>query len=293
MLVILIDSVIAGVDIWNDESDVATRIKMDIKVKYSAHSSSQHNNERGVKIGSRMARTGKSEVMANYYFVASNGFIAGISSGTKRLLNMEKIMNGIQTYSVKILKEKGYPFVKEEKKIIATKLKKSDIVKTESEDIKFISLCSHHDSPDVGNYRINHAKVVILPKYKGYLQYTKVVTKKNCKVDGVVKKEFAARGVLINDFNNIVAAGKTVPTLLKASLKEDERKRFEVEVDVRLISYNARFDKETSIGAKLTLLKEKFEDDEDIEKDGSILEIDPDKVFKQRCHTYLQRDIIK
>ena len=81
--------------------------------------------------------------------------------------------------------------------------------------------------------------------------------------------------------------------LLKSLLKEDERKRYEVEVEVQLISYSARFDKATSIGAKLTLLKEKFEDDEDIEKDGSILEIDPDKVFKQRCHTYLRRDIIK
>ena len=53
------------------------------------------------------------------------------------------------------------------------------------------------------------------------------------------------------------------------------------------------FDKATSIGAKLTLLKEKFAEDEDIDKDGSILEIDPDKVFKQRSHSYLPKDVIK
>lgn len=142
-------------------------------------------------------------------------------------------------------------------------------------------MCSHHNLPDVGNCRINHAKVVILPKYKGYLQYTKVITLKNCKVDGVVTKEFADQGVLINDFNNtIAAASKRVPTLLKASLKEDESKRYEVEVDDQLTSYNAAFDKATSICAKLTLLKEKFEEDEDTDKDRSILEIDPEKVLK-------------
>ena len=126
-----IDSVIAGVDIWKDESDVANQIKLDIKVKYCAHSNSQHYNERGVKIGSRMACTGKSEVIANCYFLASNSFIAGISNGTKRLLNMERIMKGIEVYSVNFLNEMGYLLVKAEKDVIITKkLKKSDIVKT-------------------------------------------------------------------------------------------------------------------------------------------------------------------
>ena len=96
---------------------------MDIKIKYCAHSSSQHNSERSVKIGSQMACAGKSEVMANYYFLTSNGFIAGISSGTQRLLNLEITMKGIEVYSVKILNEKGYPFANAENDIISKKLK--------------------------------------------------------------------------------------------------------------------------------------------------------------------------
>ena len=44
--------------------------------KYGAHPSTQHNNEKLVKISSRMARTGKNEQNVNYYLIAANGFMS-------------------------------------------------------------------------------------------------------------------------------------------------------------------------------------------------------------------------
>ena len=53
----------------------AIRIKNVLNTCYIAHPSSNHNNERLVKIASRMQQTGESEIMVNIYFIASNGFI--------------------------------------------------------------------------------------------------------------------------------------------------------------------------------------------------------------------------
>ena len=47
--------IVSGVDIWSDRSAVAQEIKLKVKTTYGAHPSTQHNNERCVKIASRMS----------------------------------------------------------------------------------------------------------------------------------------------------------------------------------------------------------------------------------------------
>jgi hypothetical protein len=49
---------------------------------YAAHASTQHNNERLVKHGALMALTGKSEIMASIFAIASNNFMNEYSEET-------------------------------------------------------------------------------------------------------------------------------------------------------------------------------------------------------------------
>ena len=66
--------IIGGLDIWNNNSETAKTIRQTASRCYGAHPSTNHNNERFVKVASRMASTGKQEKMANVYFIASNDY---------------------------------------------------------------------------------------------------------------------------------------------------------------------------------------------------------------------------
>jgi hypothetical protein len=65
------------IDIWDQESDnqSAHLVRKEALLEHAAHCSTQHNNERLVKLGALMASTGKSEIMAGVFAVASNDFM--------------------------------------------------------------------------------------------------------------------------------------------------------------------------------------------------------------------------
>ena len=65
------------IDIWDRTSDNPTAylIRQEALLEHAAHCSTQHNNERLVKLGALMASTGKSEIMAGVFAVASNDFM--------------------------------------------------------------------------------------------------------------------------------------------------------------------------------------------------------------------------
>jgi hypothetical protein len=65
------------IDIWDRASDNQTAhlIRKKALLEHAAHCSTQHNNERLVKLGALMASTGKSEIMAGVFAVASNDFM--------------------------------------------------------------------------------------------------------------------------------------------------------------------------------------------------------------------------
>ena len=66
---------ICGIDPWNGRCKDAKHLKAIVIARYAAHPSTQHLNERLVKIASCMSRTGKIDRTANYYLIASNDFI--------------------------------------------------------------------------------------------------------------------------------------------------------------------------------------------------------------------------
>ena len=67
--------VISGLDLWNHESPQATTVRHIVLTKYGSLPSTQHNNERLVKISLQIARTGKTGQSANHYLISANGFI--------------------------------------------------------------------------------------------------------------------------------------------------------------------------------------------------------------------------
>jgi hypothetical protein len=67
-----------GLEIW-DTAKPANRntclYRREALCAYAAHASTQHNNERLFKLSALMASTGKSEIMASVFAIASNDFI--------------------------------------------------------------------------------------------------------------------------------------------------------------------------------------------------------------------------
>ena len=94
----VIDSIVSGVDIWNDNSLEAKIIKAYGKEKNAASASTQHNYKRLVKIAKRMQKRGKTERIANYYLIAANGFIEKDSKLTK-LMNIGKVVSGLEHHA--------------------------------------------------------------------------------------------------------------------------------------------------------------------------------------------------
>jgi hypothetical protein len=71
---------VSGLDIWNKANTIITHPNSHLFRKralqeYAAQASTQHNNERLVKLGAQMASTGKSEIMASIFAIASNDFM--------------------------------------------------------------------------------------------------------------------------------------------------------------------------------------------------------------------------
>ena len=75
---IAMNQIKGGLDIWGSGSVRANELRQEFKEQYYAHPSSNHNNERLVKIASRMQDTGKSEITANIYLIAANNFIVNL-----------------------------------------------------------------------------------------------------------------------------------------------------------------------------------------------------------------------
>ena len=71
--------IINGCDMWEGESTaVSQKLLLAFQTMYFTQPSSNHNNERLVKIASRIISTGKSEIMGNIYFIAANHFMGNI-----------------------------------------------------------------------------------------------------------------------------------------------------------------------------------------------------------------------
>jgi hypothetical protein len=72
-----------SIDIWDQEqtNEKEHLIWKEALLEHTAHSSTQHNNQRLVKLGALMASTGKSKIVAGVFAVASNNFMMEFHDG--------------------------------------------------------------------------------------------------------------------------------------------------------------------------------------------------------------------
>jgi hypothetical protein len=65
------------IDAWDraSENQAAHLTRQEALVEHAAHCSTQHNNERPVKLGALMASTGKTKILAGVFAIASNNFM--------------------------------------------------------------------------------------------------------------------------------------------------------------------------------------------------------------------------
>jgi hypothetical protein len=75
----IVDTVLKGIDIWDRNSNHyystgAVNARYFGKVLYAAQPSTQHSNERLVKVGSRLGASNRKERTLNAMFIAANNF---------------------------------------------------------------------------------------------------------------------------------------------------------------------------------------------------------------------------
>jgi hypothetical protein len=70
----ILERIAAGANIW-DGSLCNQAVRLHVLRMYAAAATTQHQCERAAKIGSSMSKTGKSEIKASMYALASNNFI--------------------------------------------------------------------------------------------------------------------------------------------------------------------------------------------------------------------------
>jgi hypothetical protein len=73
-----ISQIAVGLDIWDDTCTTdkdARLLRSSALQSFAAHASTQHNNERLVKLGALMLSAGKGEIMVSIFAIASNDFI--------------------------------------------------------------------------------------------------------------------------------------------------------------------------------------------------------------------------
>lgn len=96
--------------------------------------------------------------------------------------------------------------------------------------------------------------------FNGYILYSKLINTKHLKTGGDrIKLEFEARGI-ISLFDPIVRSKVSVVTKLIKVLKENEKTRFENDLNVDLERAGIAFTAQMKVGAKLAMLKDKREE---------------------------------
>ena len=193
--------------------------------RYGAHPSTQHSNERVVKIASRAARSEKSEKVANMYLIASNGFvleyikeepennqegdadsmkeylgrhkrIRGKTIGGNKLVEMEKHLIEIEHDLTVICKQKGNVEFNAELKLVTGMLESSDKIKIEKDSQTVEDMVGSFDEIK-SNAKIQRKSVgYVLPLFDEYVKETTVCASKNLQEGGFADLEFQARNYM-------------------------------------------------------------------------------------------------
>ena len=281
---------------------------------FGAHASTNHNNERLVKVATRMIENGRKEKMANTYFIAANGFtneefeyaiyneIASITPGINnnkkkrnRLNLQQKTLAIIQITNQKIVEYSeaceymnlnGISLSDEEANIRSLLYSEAENIKKTMDAVQATAIIEASENYNE-NARTKYRGMDIPPVFNGYFLTDKFCSTKNV-VLGLVEKEFRAREMGIAYESN-----KKKVKQLRMLLRNHEKKRFEIEINAKLEVNNLPLTgSHFSMSAKIGALKQFLIDKDELTSQFLMYELDISKYFKKQSEEYSIIDMI-
>jgi hypothetical protein len=298
------------IDIWDRASDNQTAhlVRQEALLEHAAHCSTQHNNERLVKLGALMASTGKSEIMAGVFAVASNDFMTechdleeeqehgedevvaggqeqertdlmddgparrkrGNYRGKKKLFDFQRTVELKEAELAAVGLALGpIEFAKRQQAILKALLSKSSNLKEKEGTEKVSKMMSTYDNEKTPNA---HEKITgedMPPRLLGYFPYRSMGVKKN---KPELMKELG--------FRNLEYDEKEGVRNLQGILKEAEQSRIKKELASELLARGFQSDG-LKIPSMLVLLRQDCT--EKSESMGGKYSVDFTKFFFKLC----------
>jgi hypothetical protein len=299
-----IDQIAVGLDIWDETrsstNEHAYLLRSQALCSFAAHASTQHNNERLVKLGALIASTGKSEILASIFAITSNDFITGHHDdegedtadlettanqpavaedkpkqrkrgkyqGKKKLLDLEREMVKKSKQLAAIATNLGAQTYNTRMNANATSLKsKADNLLERSSDLKVRMMMASFDMPDKqANARQRKRGEDMPPRLLGYFPYVPVGRTINI---GELEKKSRTPNVTFEPTLKVTKKCKL--------LEKDELRRCEEAVNADLTSRGYEF-QGLKMPAKLQLVRQDITEKED--STNGEYEIDTAKYFK-------------
>jgi uncharacterized membrane protein YciS (DUF1049 family) len=289
------------IDVWEDKTEIAALIRKKAMLVFASHPSTNHNNERLVKVASRMIKTGKKERSANSYFIAANGYTLedfdinnnnnNINDIRKRTrLNLCQQTNAfIETTQNKINEYKdaceymllnNFPLKAEIFDVSTLLVSTDNNIKIQMDKQKASTVVAATEDYNE-NARTKFLGMEIPPLFNGYIEINKFCASKNIP-SGIVEKEFISRSIL-----PLYVQNRNKVNSLKTLLRVNEKQRFALEVDEALQLKNVPMVGNNFImSAKLAALKQTLIDNNELTCDFLKFEVDTSKYFKKQSNEY-------
>jgi hypothetical protein len=235
----ILQRIAAGANIWDRSVIENKAVRFHVFRKYAAQATTQHQCERAVKIGSSMTKTGKSEIKASNYALASNGFVTehgaapehadngpsqgdgpqkhvrGHYRGIKKALNVEAAASKIATELAKIASDMGPEAYNAMHIQISNRLtEKSESYLEERSESRIEELVENMNLEKTPNARERKTGYDVAPRLLGLVPFSEVRKDKH-KV--CLELELRARGIEIAPTENF--------TNRKNKLKQAETQR--------------------------------------------------------------------
>jgi hypothetical protein len=296
---------VRGIDIWDvalPTNENTQSLRRHALHAYAAHASTQHNNERLVKLGALMASTGKSEIMASIFAIASNDFMQeykdkeethqepanqpaeapivaveeagpqrrkrGNRSGKKKLFDLQQVVLKKEQELQGVARHLGPEmFLVRSKRIFEALTSKEENLREKISKAKSRKMMAHIDENKPSNARQRKQGEDLPPRLLGYFPYQPMGRKANMSE---LEKELEAREI---SFDRRL----TVTRKLKI-LKEKEPLRLEAQVEAELGTRGYQSLAGLKLPAKIQLLRQDMEEKE--EHAGGEYDVDITKFFK-------------
>ena len=187
--------------------------------------------------------------------------------------------------------------LKTEQLFVSNNLQCSDEIKKDSDGNSVEKMINTFEQIKTNLKIRQHQPGYVLSLLNGYILYSKLINIKNLRQAGGarIKFEFDARGI-IHQFEHIVQSKEGVVTKLAKALKQNDKIRFEKDLDEDLRQVGIEFTVQTKVGAKLAMLKDEIDKREEGSEpllNWSLYEIDRNRYFKKQSNAYDCLDVLK